>query len=30
MWEGYHVDAKRLSDYVDMEEIDNMGSEFLL
>lgn len=30
MWEGYHVDSKRLSDYVDMEEIDNMGSEFLL
>lgn len=30
MWEGYHVDPKRLSDYVDMEEIDKMGSEFLL
>lgn len=30
MWEGYHVDPRRLSDYVDMEEIDNMGSEFLL
>lgn len=30
MWEGYHVDPQRLSDYVDMEEIDNMGSEFLL
>ncbi len=30
MWEGYHVDLRRLSDYVDMEEIDNIGSEFLL
>lgn len=30
MWEGYHVDPRRLSDYVDMEEIDSMGSEFLL
>ncbi len=30
MWEGYHVDPRRLSDYVDMEEIDKMGSEFLL
>lgn len=30
MWEGYHVDPRRLSDYVDMKEIDNMGSEFLL
>lgn len=30
MWEGYRVDPRRLSDYVDMEEIDNMGSEFLL
>lgn len=30
MWEGYHVNPKRLSDYADMEEIDNMGSEFLL
>jgi len=30
MWEGYHVDPRRLSDYADMEEIDNMGSEFLL
>lgn len=30
MWNGYHVDPRRLSDYVDMEEIDNMGSEFLL
>lgn len=30
MWSGYHVDPRRLSDYVDMEEIDNMGSEFLL
>lgn len=30
MWEGYHVDPRWLSDYLDMEEIDNMGSEFLL
>ena len=30
MWEGYHVDSRCLSDYVDMEEIDDMGSEFLL
>lgn len=30
MWEGYHVNPRHLSDYVDMEEIDNMGSEFLL
>lgn len=30
MWEGYHVDPRRLSDYVDMEEIDDMGSGFLL
>lgn len=30
MWEGYHVDPQRLNDYVDMEEIDNMGVEFLL
>ena len=30
MWEGYHVDPGRLSDYVDMEEVDNMGSELLL
>jgi RNA polymerase sigma-B factor len=30
MWEGYHVKPTRLSDYVDMEEIDDMGSEFLL
>lgn len=30
MWEGYRVDPRRLSDYVDMEEIDSMGSEFLL
>jgi len=30
MWEGYHVAPWLLSDYVDMEEIDNMGSEFLL
>ncbi len=30
MWEGYHVDPLRLSGYADMEEIDNMGSEFLL
>lgn len=30
MWEGYHVDPGRLCDYVDMEKIDNMGSEFLI
>ena len=30
MWEGYHVDPRRLSDYVDLEEIEHMGSEFLL
>lgn len=30
MWEGYHVDPKRLSDYVDMEEIEDMSREFLL
>lgn len=30
MWEGYHVNPRRLCDYADMEEIDNMGSEFLL
>ena len=30
MWEGYHVDPRRLSNYVDMEKIDNMSSEFLL
>lgn len=30
MWEGYHVNPRRLSAYTDMEEIDKMGSEFLL
>ncbi len=30
MWEGYHVEPRRLGDYAGMEEIDNMGSEFLL
>lgn len=30
MWEGYHMDTKRLSDYVDMEEVEEMSSEFLL
>lgn len=30
MWEGYHVDPRRLSDYVDIEEIDDIGSELLL
>lgn len=30
MWEGYHVDPRRLGDYAGMDEIDNMGSEFLL
>ena len=28
MWEGYHVDSRRLRDYV--EEIDNISSDFLL
>lgn len=30
MWEGYHVDPRRLSNYVDMDEAENMSSEFLL
>lgn len=30
MWEGYHVDPRRLSDYVDLEEIEHMGSDLLL
>lgn len=30
MWEGYHVDPRRLNDYVDMEEIEHMGSGLLL
>lgn len=30
MWEGYQVNPRRLSDYVNMDEIDNMGSELLL
>lgn len=30
MWEGYRAAPQRLSDYADMEEVDNMGSEFLL
>ncbi len=30
MWEGYHVDPRRLSDYADMEEIEHMGSGLLL
>ena len=30
MWEGYHVDPRRLSDYADMEKIDHMGSGLLL
>lgn len=30
MWEGYHMDPKRLSDYVDMEKVEEMSSEFLL
>lgn len=30
MWEGYHMNPRHLSNYVDMEEIDIMGSEFLL
>lgn len=30
MWEGYHVDPLRLKTYADTEEIDNIGSEFLI
>lgn len=30
MWEGYQVDPRRLSDYVDMDAIDDMGSSFLI
>lgn len=30
MWDGYRVAPQRLSDYVDMEEIDNMGNGLLL
>lgn len=30
MWEGYHVDSKRLCDYVDMDKVDRMGSGWLL
>lgn len=30
MWEGYRMDPHRLSDYADMDEVDNMGREFLL
>lgn len=30
MWEGYHVNPYRLADYVDIDAIDNMSSEFLL
>jgi len=30
MWEGYHVAPRWLSDYVDMEEIDHLGSGLLL
>lgn len=30
MWDGYRMDPKRLSDYVDMEEVEEMSSEFLL
>lgn len=30
MWEGYHVDPSRLSDYVEMDKVEEMASEFLL
>ncbi len=30
MWDGYQMDPRRLSDYADMEGIDDMGSELLL
>lgn len=30
MWDGYHVNPYRLADYVDMDMIDNLSSEFLL
>jgi RNA polymerase sigma-B factor len=30
MGDGYRMNPKRLSDYVDMDKIDDMGSEFLL
>ena len=30
MCDGYRMDPKRLSDYVDMEEVEEMSSEFLL
>lgn len=30
MWEGYHVSPARLSDYVEMAEVEEMASEFLL
>lgn len=30
MWDGYHVNPQRLSDYVDIEEVEKMSSEFLL
>lgn len=30
MWEGYHVNPRRLKDCADMEEIDGIGSEFLI
>lgn len=30
MWEGYHVNPCRLSDYVEMDKVEEMSSEFLL
>lgn len=30
MWEGYKADIKRLEEYVDMEEVEEMSKEFLL
>jgi hypothetical protein len=30
MWDGYKAKTARLSDYVDMDIIDDKGSEFLL
>ena len=30
MWEGYYVDPRRLSDYVELEEMDDMGGGLLL
>lgn len=30
MWEGYHMNPQRLSNYVDIEKIDKIDNEFLL